>query len=231
MSDLTVTIVIPVFGAKQYLDNCMAAHAANTDNCKIVLVDNGTGHSVDQPKNLDAIIRNPENLGCTAAKIQGASAASTDIIIFEDVDTEVQPGWLDALLTAFEDPDVAMAGPKLIYPNGSIQCAGVRTWHGHGQAGGENRHDEHATNSDEDGCTGACMAIRRSVYEEVGGIDPIWPNAYDDVDLDLLVKEAGHKIAYVADSVIIHHESKTGPERWTHAHIAVQEMNRKWGNR
>jgi GT2 family glycosyltransferase len=200
-------------------------------DAEIVAIDN-TGHYV-LPDECPHVVLLPqsENIGCTAAKMLGVEKSHGDIVIFLDCDTVAQPGWLDALLAAFENPDVAMAGPRLIYPDGRLQCACIRTWHGNGSAGGENRLDEHASNDDEDGCTGACVAIRRSVYLAVGGIDPLYLNGYDDVSLSLLVKEAGHKIAYRAESVVVHHESSTGPERWTYAHQNVALMNQQWGSR
>jgi GT2 family glycosyltransferase len=133
-------------------------------------------------------------------------------------------------MTAFDDPDVAMAGPKIVHPAGDIQTTGIRLWHGGGSAGGEERKDEHPT-EDVDGVTGACMAIRRSVFEALGGFDTEFRNGYDDVDLCLSVRATGLRIRYVAESVITHHESASGPERWTWVHDNIALMNAKWGNR
>lgn len=197
---------------------------------EIVLVDNGTGHPIEErPGRI--IIRNSENEGFARASNAGARAASAPIVVMLNVDTAPEPGWIRPLLAAFDDPDVAMAGPKLTYPDGRIQCAGIRTWHGNGSAGGENRQDEHPTNSDEDGVTGACMAIRRSVFEALGGFDENFWNGYEDVDLCLAVREAGHRVAYVAESTVRHHESVSGPERWRSAAQNVAYMNGKWGSR
>ena len=197
---------------------------------ELVLVDNGTGHPIEErPERI--IIRNAENTGFARASNAGARAATAPILIMLNVDTQPQPGWIRPLLAAFDDPTVAMAGPRLTYPDGRVQCAGIRTWHGHGSAGGENRHDEHPTNSDEDGVTGACMAIRRSVFESLGGFDENFWNGYEDVDLCLAVKEAGHRVAYIAESTVRHHESVSGPERWTAAPQNVAYMNAKWGAR
>ncbi len=226
---LSVSIIVPVFGDRIWLDQCTAAIERNTGEHTLILVDNGTGYV---PMTADKVIRNETNLGCTQAKQQGAEAAETDLICFLDVDTEVQAGWLDEMLPMFDNPLVAMVGPRLSYPDMSIQCAGVRTWHGAGSAGGENRRDEHETNDDEDGCTGACMLMRRDVFWEVGGNNLAFQNGYDDVWLDLCVKEAGYRIGYCASSSVIHHESKTGnTERWAHAANNVNLMNALWGSR
>ena len=231
MSDLSCSIVVPIWGPPELTDACLTALYDTAPDVEIVAIDN-TGHYVlpDGIK-ISQLLPQPENIGCTAAKILGVDRSSGDIIITCDCDTVAQPGWLESLLSAFDNPDIAMAGPRLIYPDGRLQCACISTYHGNGSAGGANRLDEHESNDDEDGCTGACMAIRRSVYLAVGGIDPNYKNGYDDVSLSLLVKEAGHKIAYRQESVVVHHESSTGPERWTHAHQNVALMNAQWGAR
>ena len=227
----SASIIIPIWGPPDLSDDCLKALCETAPDVEIVAIDN-TGKYV-LPEGCESVTLLPqsENLGCTGAKILGVERSHGDIIIFMDCDTIAQPGWLEPLLDAFDNPEVAMVGPKLLYPTGAIQCAGVRTWHGAGAAGGENRHDEHPSNNDETGCTGAAMALRRSVYNEVGGIDPLFRNAYDDCDLDMAVLEAGYKIGYRENSVVIHHESSTGPERWHFAGEAVAYMNAKWGYR
>ena len=228
---MSVSVVIPVWGDPALTDACLAALNATAPGVEVVVIDNTGMYRLPEGVTATHLLPQAENLGCTGAKILGVEKSHGDIVIFMDCDTVAQPEWLEALLPAFDNPEVGMAGPKLIYPTGAIQCAGVRTWHGNGSAGGENRKDEHASNDDETGCTGASMALRRSVYNEVGGIDPNFRNAYDDCDLDMAVLEAGYKIAYRENSVVIHHESSTGPERWHFAAEAVAYMNAKWGHR
>ena len=229
MNRSDVSIIIPVWGPPELSWACLRAIHETAPDAEVVVVDNTGTFEPEYP--VDVFLPQAENLGCTGAKILGVEKSTRPLVCFLDCDTEAQPRWLDALLTAFDDPQVAMAGPTLRYPNGAIQCAGITTYHGNGSAGGANRQDAHPSNSDEDGCTGAAMAVRRSVYEEVGGIDPRFLNGYDDVWLDLCVKEAGYKIAYVAESEVIHHESSTGPERWTFAGQNVALMNELWGSR
>jgi GT2 family glycosyltransferase len=231
MSNLSVSIIVPVWGPPELTDACLTALNTTAPDVELVVIDN-TGHYVlPDGVTVSRLLPQSENIGCTGAKILGVEKSSGEILITADCDTVAQPGWLEALLSAFDDPAIAMAGPRLIYPDGRLQCACIRTYHGGGTAGGANRQDEHPSNDEEDGCTGASMAIRRSVYLAVGGIDPLFRNAYDDVDLDLAVKEAGYKIGYREDSVVMHHESSTGPERWQFAAEAVTYMNQKWGNR
>lgn len=221
------SIIVPVYGDESFLAACVAAIQANTPKLyELILVDNATGYEMDA----DCVIRNESNKGFAIASNQGATAATGDILVMLNVDTEVQPGWLENLLTAFDEPDVAMAGPKIIHPDGSLQTSGIRTWHGGGSAGGEEIKQDLPTR-DVDGVTGACLAIRRSVFHELGGFDAEFLNGYEDVALCLSLREAGYRVRYVRESLIKHHESATSPERWTHAHENVALMNQRWGAR
>lgn len=225
----TVSIVIPVFGPEHFLTACLSAISNNTpDIYELILVDNATGYDMVNAPNLQALVRNTENQGFAKACNAGAKCARSEILCFLNVDTEVQPGWLEPLVAALDDTEIAMVGPKIIHPNGSIQTTGIRTWHGTGQAGGEEIKAD-LPSRDVDGVTGACMVVRKEVYSSCGGFcDQYWLG-YEDVDLCLTVSEAGHRIHYIAESQIIHHESATGPERWSKTHENVALMNQRWG--
>ncbi len=228
---VNASVVIPVFGAEDLLTNCLRAIWTTTDtsqgNLEIVLVDNGTGYEMFA----DTVIRNPENLGYAVACNQGAKAATADILVMLNVDTEVQPGWLPPLLAAFDDPEVAMAGPRIIHPDGSLQTAsGIRTWHGGGGAGGEEMKID-GPSCDADGVTGACMVVRKNVYDILGGMCELYWAGNEDVDLCLTVREAGHRIRYVAESCITHIEGASGAARWVRVHENVALLNQRWGSR
>ena len=226
-----VSIVIPVYGEKHYLDALLDSLEVHTPEAhELILVDNGTGHDIE-PRSNRKILRNEQNEGYAAATNAGVALATADLVLLLNVDIVANALWLAPLLQAFQDNAVGMAGPKLVYPDGRIQCAGIRTWHGSGSAGGSNRLDDHDSNSDEQGVTGAAMMIRRQTFNALGGLDETFWNGYEDVDLCLRVIEAGHRIAYVAESSMIHHESVSGPERWSKSQDNVNYMSSKWGNR
>lgn len=232
MTPITVSIVIPVWGDPTITDRCLASLSWSCSGADVLLIDNTRLYSVplsNVPRGVRSFAT-PHNLGCTAAKIIGENLTKSDIIVFLDCDTEGQMDWLSLLLQPFKDPTVAMAGPTLNFPTGGIQSAGIETWHGSGDAGGRNIQHPHA-GGDVDGVSGACMAVRRRVLEEVGGHDPGYYNGYDDVDLCLTVKEAGHRIVYVPESVVIHYESSTGPERGDRMDETVAHMREKWSYR
>ncbi len=221
-----VSIIIPLFGEEHYLTACLKAIDENTTNHEVIVVDNGTGYQFDA----DAIVRNPDNRNFGYACNQGSQIARSDLLCFLNVDTEVQPRWMEPLVAAFDDSAVAMAGPRIVHPDGTLQTAGgIRTWHGGGNAGGEELKID-GPSGDADGVTGACMMVRRDVFNVSGRFDLSFINGYEDVALCLSVREAGWRIRYVSESTIVHHES-VAPGRWTHAHQNVATMNALWGNR
>ena len=227
-----VSIVIPVWGNFELIDACLRAIEDHTppDLYEVVIVDNT--NVLDLPeyaKHVTTIIHNAENLGYGAGSNQGVEHASAGIVCLLNCDTEVQEGWLPPLLAAFDDPAVVMVGPRIIHPAGDLQTSGIRTWHGQGSAGGEEIKQELPTR-DVDGVTGACMLIRRGIFEKLGQFDTDFVNGYEDVALCLTVQEAGYRARYIAESTVMHHESIT-PGRWDHASDNVQLMNQRWGNR
>ena len=225
------SVVVPVWGPPELTDRCLRALCEHSPEVEIIAVDN-TGHYVlpDECQRV-ILLHQPTNIGCAPAKALGAAAATAPIVITLDCDAYPHAGWLDPLLAVFDDPSVGMAGPRILSEDGSIQTACIRTWHGSGSAGGENRSDEHASNSDEDGATGACMAIRRVALDQCPFDAETFRSTYDDVDLSLQFREAGWRVAYVSESTVTHRLGSTGPERWDNVQGIVANMNIKWGNR
>ena len=228
---LRCSIIIPLFGPEHLLVACLKALRENTTgDYELVVVDNGTGYLLNDAVNLRTVIRNSTNLGFSAACNQGATASHSELLCFLNVDTEVGPGWLPNLLTAFVDPEVVMAGPRSVYPDGSLEGSGIRTWHGNGTAGGDVILEDLPTR-DVDGVGGVCMMIRADTFHALGGFDPDFINGYEDVALCLYAREKGHRIRYVNESVIMHHGGATGPERSEHTWHNNNTMNVKWGRR
>ena len=229
---IDVSIIIPVFGDEKYLMACLNALESNLGTpggnlAEVICVDNATGYDIK----VDAVIHNSTNLGFAKACNEGANVAHGQYLFFLNVDTEVQPGWLEPLVAAMSDEAVAMCGPRIVHPDGSLQTAsGIRTWHGDGCAGGEELKID-GPSCDADGVTGAAMMIRRDVFWAAGGFCDLYDLGYEDVDLCLTVREMGWRVRFVAESTIVHHESATGPERWRSAHANVALMNQRWGNR
>jgi GT2 family glycosyltransferase len=146
----------------------------------------------------------------------GALAASGDIFIFLNDDMEIRtPDWIESMLGFLEDPTIGLVGPLLLFDNYMVQSAGhTSAPPGHfardlppSVAGGPGW--PLALNREVMGVTGACMAIRRSTFFEVGGFSVEFPVNYNDVDFGFKVIEAGYRIIWTPDAELFHFESKS----------------------
>jgi GT2 family glycosyltransferase len=144
----------------------------------------------------------------------GARRASGDIILFLNDDMLAQStGWVGQIQTQFTDPLVGGVGGLLLTPDGLVQCAG------HGNAprphiygvGKDPKdpalHAQLMTIRETGGLSGACFAVRRTDYIEVGGMCEELPSSYNDVDLGFKLKELGKKLMYVPSIQFVHYES------------------------
>ncbi len=183
---------------------------------ELIVVDN---HSTDDTPALLAehplaprVIRNDENKGFARACNQGAAAARGEFVLFLNNDTVPEPGWLAPMLDVLRaEPAVAAVGSRLLYPDSRlIQHAGVAI---------DALHPFHlwwlfpadwpAANVPRDvlAVTAACMLVRGSVFEELGGFDERYRNGFEDVDFCLRLGEKRHRVAYCPHSVVLHYES------------------------
>ncbi len=245
-----VSIVIPVFNKVELTKQALDALYKNTGSAsfEVIVIDNGSTDGT--PEFLQAaqkqhpnlrVIANAENTGFAAACNQGARAATGDYVLFLNNDTEVQPGWLDAMLETFRaQPDAAVVGSKLFFPDGTIQHAGVAlirdevldipvsAWHI-----GYQKEDLPVYNRMRPlkAVTAACMLVKKTAFEEVGGFDEAYWNGYEDVDLCLKLVKAGYGIYYQPKSVVIHHESQSGKERHVREDDNLQLLQERWAGK
>lgn len=199
-----------------YLESCLkAVLAQDYPDFEVLVVDNG---STDGSADFVAaqypqvrLIRNARNLGFAAGNNIGLHAATGDVLVLLNQDTEVRPGWLAALVTALQQPGVGMVGSKAYYPDGRIQHAG-----GYVNARGEGEHYGRAETDQGqydvartvDFITGASLALSRQVYEVVGDLDEGFaPAYYEDVDWGYRVRVAGWLVVYCPESSLVHKES------------------------
>ncbi len=190
---------------------------------EIILVDNG---STDDTRHAqaDVVIRNAKNRGFAHACNQGVGVASSEIVLLLNNDTV--PGDLSAMIEAFQDPDVDIAGCRIIRPDGSVDHTGVLVDFSR-PPGLEATHRtmERPTGRVE-AVTGACMAVRKDWFQMVGGMDEGFWNGYEDVDLCL---RAEGRVQYVAETTIVHLISQSGPERWSATGRNIERLRKKWG--
>ena len=235
----TVSIIIPTFNKWEYTWKCLMAIAENTRDVvhEVIIVDNASSDDTALAlPHLDdvRVQRNAENLGFAKASNQGAAMARGKYFMFLNNDTEPRPGWLSSMLkVADADPNVAIVGSKLLFPDGTIQHGGVlfsyagplpiSPFHLHYRQPAAVSNQVLSLRA----VTAACMLMRPDVFRAVGGFDEGFRNGYEDVDLCLKVWKTGAKIIYTPDSVVVHHES-VSDGRFVGETSNIDRLNRRW---
>lgn len=198
----------------------------------IVLVDNGTTDLEARSLLAEAartanvtVLTDARPFNFAALNNAAVQRAGGDIVVFANNDIEfVDPGWLAPLVEAAMEPDVGIAGARLIYPGGRVQHAGLvlageaRVRHAERWLPGRRRgHEGRQTRrSTVVAVTGALMAIRRTLFHELGRFDAArYGVLLNDVDLCLRAHARGLANMLVPQSVAVHHESASIGQRRT----------------
>jgi GT2 family glycosyltransferase len=215
---MRASIVIPVFNKASLTAQCLEAlfaHPPATPHEVIVVDDassDSTGELLEGFGPRVRVVRHETNRGFATSCNDGAAAALGEFLVFLNNDTIPKPGWLDALVHyADEHQDAAVVGSKLLFPNDTIQHAGVVICQDrhprHVYAGFPARH--HAVNKSRQFqiVTAACCLIRREAFEAMHGFDVGYRNGYEDVDLCLRIGHAGLEVHYCHTSELYHLES------------------------
>ncbi len=238
----TVSIVIPVFNKLELTKHCLDALARTAAECEIVVVDNassdGTAEYLASLASRVRVISNDQNLGFAKACNQAAIAATGEILVLLNNDTVPLPGWLQPLVEELQRPGAGIVGSKLLYPDGTVQHAGViistdpvYPFSAHHLYKGAASEAPFVNKSQAfQAVTAACMAVRREVYLRLAGMDEAFVNGFEDVDFCLRAGRAGLRVWYAAESVVIHHESKT-PGRHAHEDANLDRLMRLWAGR
>lgn len=249
----SVSIVIPYKDEVETTRSCIETLLETTDypNFEIVLVDNwSTTREAREFREELAVMPRvrvllvEEEFNYSRLNNLAVRTASSDLVLFMNNDVFVtEPGWLTRMVGELSDPQVAAVGAKLLYPTGGVQHAGVLVGiHGvaaHMHAGipaddygyiGRARLSQEFT-----AVTAAMMLVRREVFDAVGGFDEVGLKvAYNDVDLCLKIRDAGHKVVWNAETVAEHHESLSRgsdmrPETEQRFFGEQQVMFERWG--
>jgi GT2 family glycosyltransferase/glycosyltransferase involved in cell wall biosynthesis len=216
----SISIIIPVYDQIDVTLDCLHSIKLNTIGLPyevIVVDDNSSAHTQECLHRIKGlrVLRHTANAGFLDSCNDGAAMARGEFLIFLNNDTEPQKGWIQALLRVFKErPDAGLVGAKLVYPDGRLQEAGAIIFNdASGWNYGRNDHPgkpEYNYVREVDYCSGACIAIRRSLFERVAKFDPLYrPAYYEDTDLAFKVREAGKKVYYQPHAAVIHHEGVT----------------------
>lgn len=164
----------------------------------------------------DRVIPAPGKYNWSLFNNAGVAASRGEYLLFMNDDIEVlEPEWIQALLEHAQRSEVGIVGTQLLYPDGKVQHGGIFIAGG----GFHGRHSFRFAPGDEPGqfgmalaqrdafaVTGACVLVRRSVYDDVGGFDESHDVVNNDVDFCLRVRKKGYNIVYTPFTALTHHE-------------------------
>ena len=236
--DPKVSIVIPVYNQFEYTYHCVKSILKNTGDVTYeILIANDC--STDLTTKIEEIlpgvrcITNSKNLRFLRNCNNAAKHAKGEYILFLNNDTQVQPNWLQPLVSLIESADdIGMVGAKLIYPDGRLQEAGGILWrdgsawnYGHGQnpAAPEFNYVKQV-----DYISGAAIMLSRALWEEIGGFDETFAPAYcEDSDLAFTVRKMGYRVMYQPLSTVVHFEGVSNGTDLSSGQKAYQVVNQK----
>lgn len=255
-----VSLIVPTRDHANLLAQCTDGLLGRTDypDIELIIIDNGSvepeTHALFRRLQMDPRVRVLLMPGAfNYAKLNNAAVreATGEVIVLVNNDIDViDGGWLSEIVSQAIRPEVGAVGVKLLFADGTVQHGGVLlgmgSYHGMlgvaGHAGLRSpRHDvgyfgSLALTRCFEAVTAACMALRRDVFEAVGGLDEMNLSvAFNDVDLCLRIRERGLNVVWTPFAELYHLESASrGPdtnsdniERFTQE---VRYMRKRWAN-
>lgn len=252
-----VSVIVPTRDRADLLRRCAEGVLDGTDypDLELLIVDNGSveAETATLFAELSAdprvrVLPAPGPFNFAALNNAAAAAATGEILVLLNNDVSViEPGWLEALVAQAARPEVGVGGGLLLYPDGRVQHAGVVLGVGdyaepvaaHVALGEDGRGPGYqgalrlARNVS--AVTAACLAMRKAVWTQVGGMDAEGlAVAFNDVDLCLKVRAAGYAVIWTPQARLIHHESASrgsdlAPEAAARFAREQAVMRARWG--
>jgi GT2 family glycosyltransferase len=238
-----VSIIIPTIGKIDLLKPCVNSILDLTSykNFELIFLDNGRGNNPDgieflKNKNIKVVEVN-EVFNWSRLNNIGAMHSTGELYLFLNDDIEVlEKNWLDELVRQALRPSVGAVGGLLLYPDKRIQHAGVFLV----DHGGGARHWLHFANLEKDiyqnlhqtvrevtANTGACLMMRKEVFDEVGGFDEKLPIVGNDIDICLRILNKEYLNIWTPECILIHHESIS--RKKIQFNDDEKEMWKRWG--
>ncbi|AWB09765.1 Glycosyltransferase, GT2 family [Thermodesulfobium acidiphilum] len=248
-----ISIIIPNKDHKEDLERCINSILSKSTykNYEIIIVENSSTQEktfkyyeyLQNKYNNIFILEWKDAFNYSAVNNFAAKYAKGDILLFLNNDTEViNKNWLEEMIQYVQRKDVGAVGAKLYYPDDTIQHAGVII----GMLGiAGHSHRYFPKNSfgyfgklgivqNLSAVTGACLMMRKDVFNEVGGFDEEYPLVFNDVDICLKVRGKGYLVVWTPYAELYHHESKTRgfedtPEKQERFKKEIELFKKKWG--
>lgn len=236
---MKVSFIIPLYNCLPLTQAMLASLHATvpTDLAhEIIFVDDG---STDGTKPwLDTlpppcrVLLNDKNLGFAATCNRGAAIATGEFLFFLNNDLVLLPGWLEPMLAAFDrHPRTGVVGNvQLNHATGAVDHTGIYFDHQGKPAHSTTRWFGLVSYREVAAATGACLALRATVWRQLGGFDPEYRNGCEDVDLGLRTIEAGLINCVALRSRVRHHVSASAGRKLRDEHNTFRLVHR-WHDR
>ena len=249
-----VSIIIPTKDLADILDVCLKSIFALTTypNYEVIVIDNGSIESKTfrcfkywQQQEPQRFKFYSYDVPFNYSQINNYAAlkANGDYLLFLNNDTEViSEDWIEAMVEQAQRPSIGAVGSLLLYPDKTIQHAGVVL--GIGSVAGHSHKflpvsqpgyiSQAVSTNNYSAVTGACLMCRREVFTEIGGFEEELAVAFNDIDLCLKIISSGYRNIYLPHVVLYHYESKSRGHENTPAKQArfageAAYMRQKWG--
>ena len=246
-----VSIIIPNKDNRDILKKCIDSilQKSTYDNYEIIVVENNSTEpeTFDYYKKIEKddrirVIKWEKDFNFSAINNFAVKHANGEYIIFLNNDIEVKtPSWVEGMLGNAQRSDVGIVGCRLIYPDNTIQHAGVVIGIGgiaaniftNLPAARSGYMHRASTQVDYSAVTAACMMISKSLFERIGGFEEKLTVAFNDIDLCLRVREQDYLVVYDAYVEMIHYESKTRGSEDTEEKVRrfqseIEYMRTRW---
>ncbi len=251
-----VSILIPSCDHVDVLKRCVDSilRRSTWKRFEIVIVENNSKQketfdyyrSLEQYDNVRVVTVTPPNgeFNYSYLNNEGARATRGDYLLLLNNDIEViTPNWLEEMLMFAQRSDVGAVGAMLYYPSNKVQHGGVVLGIG-GVAGHAHKYfkrGEYGYMSrlciaqNYSACTAACLMVRRSVWDEVHGLDESFKVAFNDVDFCMRIRKAGYLIVWTPYAELYHYESESRgqedtPEKKKRFNGEMLRFKARWGD-
>ena len=206
-----VSVVVCAFNAADTIDDCLSSLAKLTyPSVEVIVVNDGSWDATSSIAHRFKGVRviDTPNGGLSAARNVGLAAARGEIVAYTDADARVDPDWLAYLVQPMLTSDVAGAGGPNVVPDDDpwvAQCV-ARAPGGPGHVMLDDRIAEHVP-----GCN---MAFRRDALLSIGGFNPVYVRAGDDVDVCWRLQARGFRIGFAPAALVWHHRRPSVKAYW-----------------
>lgn len=246
-----ISIIIPNKDQRETLQQCLDSvmGLSTYKNYEILIVENNSEEQetfayyleLEQKENI-RVLNWTGDFNYSAINNFAVKEAKGDYLLFLNNDIQViTPGWMEAMLSNCQRPEVGIVGGRLYYPDDTIQHAGIIIGiggiAGHAFLGMKRSRTGYlhkaSLQMDYSAVTAACMMMKRDVFLKIGGFEEKLTVAFNDVDLCLRTGQEGYLVVYNPHVEMYHYESKSrgtedSKEKVRRFQTEIEFMRSRW---